>query len=50
MRKLTDKEVTKAVNVFARKYGYYVRTVRGNTELKRRAFAEFFEKEEKEKD
>lgn len=42
--KLTRSELTAAVTAYARKHGYYVRTVRSMTSLKREAVAVYKEK------
>ncbi len=39
--KLTRKELTKAIARYARKHGYYARTVRGMTVLRIAAVAEY---------
>lgn len=41
MRKLTQKELTKAVSRYARRHGHYVSTVRAMTVLRRAAIVEW---------
>jgi len=39
--KLTKKQLTEAIQAYARKHGYYVRTVRGMTSLRIAAISEW---------
>ena len=39
--KLTSKELTKAIASYARRHGYYARTVRGMTSLRLAAISEW---------
>jgi hypothetical protein len=41
MNKLTKSELTKAVRQYARRHGYYARTVRNMTSLRRAAILEY---------
>lgn len=42
-RVLSRSEVTKAVRLFARRHGFYARTVRTMTDLKMKAMKEYVE-------
>ena len=45
--KLTAKERTQAIQQYARKHGFYARTVRHMTDLRYKAVAEWLEKTKK---
>ena len=42
--KLTNSQMTKAIAAYARKYGYFARTVRDVSRLRYAAFAEYTSK------
>ncbi len=42
--KLTKAQLTQAVQAYARRHGFYTRTVRGMTSLRRAAIKEFSER------